>query len=94
MPRVEYNVRDCKNRAKRLYTNMADDFYRRNQILKDENVQILTFEEIQKVEDYQEQERHHRIPKILYPKVNPPMARYNMKPKKKSIRHRFISLFK
>lgn len=76
MPRVEYQVKSW------MKVKHKDDFIRRNLILKDENVQILTFEEIEKRET-----KHHLTPKQI------PMAKYNMKPKK-TLLQRFISLFK
>lgn len=58
------------------------DHQRRMAKLKENNVQILTFEEMEKVEK-----------KVFNPK-DKPMPKYNMKPKKKTLRDRFISLFK
>ena len=66
--------------TKRKSTKTIDDDFRRRQVLNDENVMIIDFDEMEKLE-------------ILPPKQKP-MAKYNMKPKKKSIRARFISLFK
>lgn len=43
--RVEYNVRDSKPKTP------IQDAIRRRQINKEENIQILTFEEIEKVEE-------------------------------------------
>ena len=58
------------------------DHQRRMAKLKDENVPIVTFEEMEKVE-----KKHHR------PKKKKP--RYNMKPNRiKNMRFRFISFFK
>ena len=72
-PRVESQVRH------RMYNRTPiQDNVRRMQTLKENNVQILDLDELDK---------------ILFPKQKP-MAKYNMKPKKKSIRARFISLFK
>ena len=73
-PRVEYNVRDRK------LTPTIQDNIRRRQMLNEENVMILDFDEMERAE-------------ILPPKKKP-MARYNMKPKKKNLWKRFISLFK
>lgn len=73
-PRVEHQVRE-KN-----LTPTIQDNIRRRQVLNDENVMILDFDEMERLE-------------ILHPKKKP-MARYNMKPKKKSLWKRFISLFK
>ena len=72
MPRVEYNVR-----CRKMYPTTEDN-YRRRQMLNEENVQILDFEQIDKV---------------LFKKRQYKMAKYNMKPKK-SLWKRFISLFK
>lgn len=54
------------------------DWVRRTQVLKEQNIPVLDLEQIDK---------------ILFPKQKQ-MAKYNMKPKKKTIRARFISLFK
>ena len=72
-PRVEYQVRDKK------LTPTIQDNIRRRQKLNEENIQILDFEQIDKV---------------LFNKRQHKMARYNMKPKKKNLWKRFISLFK
>ena len=74
MPRCEYNVREYPRQP-------IQDWIRRAKVLKDENVLILTFEEIEKVEN-----KHHLTPKTI------PMAKYNMKPKK-TLLQKFISLF-
>ena len=71
-PRVEYQVRDKK------LTPTIQDNIRRRQKLNEENIQILDFDEIDKV---------------LFPNKED-MAKYNMKPKKKNLWKRFISLFK
>lgn len=73
MPRVEYQVRD-----KKQYPTIQDSI-RRRQMLNEENVMILDFEQIDKV---------------LFNKRQYKMAKYNMKPKKKNLWKRFISLFK
>ena len=73
MPRVEYQVRD-----KKQYPTIQDNI-RRRQVLNDENVMILDFDEMEK---------------YLTPNQKEEMARYNMKPKKKNLWKRFISLFK
>ena len=73
-PRADQYVRDNKK------TPTIQDAIRRRQVLNDENVMILDFDEMEKAE-------------ILPPKKKP-MARYNMKPKKKNLWKRFISLFK
>ena len=72
-PRVEYNVRDRK------LTPTIQDTIRRRQVLNEENVMILDFDEMEK---------------YLTPNQKEEMARYNMKPKKKNLWKRFISLFK
>lgn len=72
-PRVEYQVRDKK------LTPTIQDNIRRMQVLNDENVMILDFDEMEKLE-------------ILPPKKKK-MARYNMKPKK-TLLQKFISYFK
>ena len=72
-PRVEYQVRDKK------LTPTIQDNIRRRQKLNEENIQILDFDEIDKV---------------LFNKRQYKMAKYNMKPKKKNLWKRFISLFK
>ena len=59
------------------------DHQRRIAKLKEENVQLLTFEEMKKVEQ-----------KYL-PRKQKKMPRYNMKPNRlKNLRFRFISFFK
>ena len=73
-PRAEHQVRH------RNLTPTIQDAIRRRQVLNDENVMILDFDEMERAE-------------ILPPKKKP-MARYNMKPKKKNLWKRFISLFK
>lgn len=72
-PRAESHVRNNKR------TPTIQDNIRRRQMLNEENVMILDFDEMEKLE-------------ILPPKPKK-MARYNMKPKK-SLWKRFISLFK
>lgn len=71
-PRVDYQAKRDKSKTP------IQDNIRRMQVCKENNIQILNFEQIDRV---------------LFPNYKP-MARYNMKPKKKSIRARFISLFK
>ena len=68
-------------KKRRKYEPTSEDNYRRRQKLNEENVMILDFDEMEKLE-------------ILPPKPNP-MAKnkYNMKPKK-SLWIRFLSLFK
>ena len=73
-PRAEHQVRDRKK------TPTIQDAIRRRQVLNEENLMILDFDEMEKLE-------------ILPPKPKK-MAKYNMKPKKKSLWKRFISLFK
>ena len=73
-PRVEYHV--TKHRQ-----NPIQDNLRRMQTLKENNIQILTFEEIEHLEQ-----------KLLQPNEED-MARYNFKPKP-SLRIRFISFLK
>ena len=72
-PRVEYQVRDKK------LTPTIQDNIRRRQVLNEENIQILDFEQIDKV---------------LFKKRDYKMARYNMKPPKKTLLQKFISYFK
>ena len=80
-PRVDNQVRH------RMYNRTPiQDNIRRVQVLKDENIQILTFEEIEKAESFTK-DLH------LPPNTVITMAKYNMKPKK-SWWSRFISLFK
>lgn len=57
------------------------DEIRRAEKLKEENVMVVDFKELKKLEQ------------PLHPKKTKPMANYNMKPKK-SLLQRFISLFK
>lgn len=71
-PRAEHQVRDRKK------TPTIQDAIRRRQVLNEENVMILDFDEMERAE-------------ILSPKKKP-MARYNMKPKK-TLLQKFISLF-
>ena len=73
-PRADQYVRDNKK------TPTIQDAIRRRQVLNEENVMILDFDEMERAE-------------ILPPKPKK-MARYNMKPKKKNLWKRFISLFK
>lgn len=72
-PRVEYQVRD-----KKFYPTSADH-YRRRQMLNEENVMILDFDEMEKLE--------------ILPPNKENMAKYNMKPKK-TLLQKFISYFK
>ena len=72
-PRAESHVRNNKR------TPTIQDNIRRRQVLNDENVMILDFDEMEK---------------YLTPNQKEEMARYNMKPKKKNLWKRFISLFK
>lgn len=74
MPRVEYQVRD-----KKQYPTIQDSI-RRRQMLNEENVMILDFDEMEKLE--------------ILPPNKENMAKYNMKPKKKNLWKRFISLFR
>ena len=71
-PRAEQYVRDKK------LTPTIQDAIRRRQVLNEENVMILDFDEMERAE-------------ILPPKKKP-MAKYNMKPKK-TLLQKFISLF-
>lgn len=64
MPRVEYNVRDMK----KIMERPIQDGVRRDQISREENIPILSFEDIDKVLF---NKRDYKI-----------MAHYNMKPKK------------
>ena len=68
-PRVEYNVRDQKR------TPTIQDNIRRRKKLNEENIMILDFDEMEKLE--------------ILPPTEKKMARYNMKPKK-SLWRRFI----
>ena len=63
----------------RKKTPTIQDNIRRRQVLNDENVMIQDFDEMEK---------------YLTPNQKEEMARYNMKPKKKNLWKRFISLFK
>ena len=72
-PRAEHQVRDRKK------TPTIQDAIRRRQMLNEENVMILDFDEMERAE-------------ILPPKPKK-MARYNMKPKK-TLLQKFISYFK
>ena len=76
---IYYPKATYKKREK--YQPTVEDNYRRRQKLNEENVMILDFDEMEKLE-------------ILPPKQKP-MAKYNMKPpKKKNLWIRFLSLFK
>lgn len=77
-PRAEQKVRDRKR------TPTIQDNIRRRQVLNEENVMILDFDEIEKAEKQIAEKLLQVKPKI--------MAKYNMKPKK-TLLQKFISLF-
>ena len=83
---IEYPRVDSQVRHRMYNRTPIQDNIRRIQVLKDEDIQILTFEEIEKAESFTKDPH-------LPPNTVITMAKYNMKPKK-SWWSRFLDLFR
>ena len=69
----------CEYNVREYPRQPIQDWIRRVKTLREENVRVIDFE---------------KVDKVLFPKQKK-MARYNMKPKKKTtLREKFLSLFK
>lgn len=90
-PKVKCQVR------KKEFKPTPEDNTRRRQLLNEQNVMILDFDEIEELERRQQQEITVKqdIKPILHHKPNPKMPNKIKMPKpKKTLWDRFISLFK